>query len=176
MELARTPRAAADANNGVGLGWHVGRRLGGVWHNGQTGGYHAWVGFVPGRKVGVVVLANTAGGLPDAVGVALLRRLCGEPAEPPKPRMTVALDPETLDAYPGQYRLTPTFSITITRDRDRLYAQATGQPRLRIYPESAAKFFYKAVDAQLTFERDPAGKVASLVLHQNGMNLPAPRM
>jgi hypothetical protein len=45
-----------------------------VWHNGQTGGYHAFVGFVPG-KGGVVVLCNVALMKVDAVGFAVLKHL-----------------------------------------------------------------------------------------------------
>jgi CubicO group peptidase (beta-lactamase class C family) len=45
-----------------------------VWHNGQTGGYHAFVGFVPGRG-GVAVLCNVALMKVDDVGFAVLKRL-----------------------------------------------------------------------------------------------------
>jgi D-alanyl-D-alanine-carboxypeptidase/D-alanyl-D-alanine-endopeptidase len=45
-----------------------------IWHNGQTGGYHAFVGFVPG-KGGVAVLCNVATMKVDDVGSAVLRHL-----------------------------------------------------------------------------------------------------
>ena len=45
-----------------------------VWHNGQTGGYHAFVGFVPGRG-GVAVLCNVATMKVDDVGFAVLKYL-----------------------------------------------------------------------------------------------------
>lgn len=45
-----------------------------IWHNGQTGGYHSFVGFVPGRG-GVVVLCNVATFQVDAVGQAVLKHL-----------------------------------------------------------------------------------------------------
>jgi hypothetical protein len=41
---------------------------------------------------------------------------------------------------------------------------------LQVYPESETEFFYKGVDAQLTFERDKSGAVKSLVLHQAGLD------
>ncbi|MBB5867358.1 CubicO group peptidase (beta-lactamase class C family) [Allocatelliglobosispora scoriae] len=31
-----------------------------LWHNGGTGGFRSWVGFIPQRRAGVVVLSNTA--------------------------------------------------------------------------------------------------------------------
>jgi CubicO group peptidase (beta-lactamase class C family) len=45
-----------------------------IWHNGQTGGYHSFVGFLPGRG-GVVVLCNVATGKVDQVGFAVLKHL-----------------------------------------------------------------------------------------------------
>jgi serine-type D-Ala-D-Ala carboxypeptidase/endopeptidase len=45
-----------------------------VWHNGQTGGYHSFVGFVPGRG-GVAVLCNVAAFAVDDVGFAVLKHL-----------------------------------------------------------------------------------------------------
>lgn len=46
----------------MALGWHI-TSLGGervYWHNGATGGFRGFAGFVPGRGIGVVVLANAA--------------------------------------------------------------------------------------------------------------------
>jgi CubicO group peptidase (beta-lactamase class C family) len=45
-----------------------------VWHNGATGGYRSFVGFIPEREVAVVVLANSAKPV-DAVGVNILKVL-----------------------------------------------------------------------------------------------------
>jgi D-alanyl-D-alanine-carboxypeptidase/D-alanyl-D-alanine-endopeptidase len=45
-----------------------------LWHNGQTGGYHSFVGFVPGRG-GVVVLCNVATFDVDKVGAAVINQL-----------------------------------------------------------------------------------------------------
>lgn len=45
-----------------------------IWHNGQTGGYHAFVGFVPG-KGGVAVLCNVATMKVDDAGFAVLRHV-----------------------------------------------------------------------------------------------------
>jgi len=157
----------------VGLNWHV---LTGsvdtiVWHNGGTGGYHTFIGFRPARHVGVVVLANSTADIDD-IGFHLLDARMPLTAQ----HVAIALPPDALDAFPGEYRLAPTFSIVITREGAQLYAQATNQPRFPVYPESANDFFYRVVDAQITFNRDTTGKVTGLVLHQNGQNLPAPKV
>ena len=67
-------------------------------------------------------------------------------------------------------------TFTITRDGDSLFAQLTGQPQLEIFPASEVLFFYKAVDAQITFEPDESGRANALVLHQAGQNPRAERI
>jgi len=57
----------------------------------------------------------------------------------------------------------------ITRDGDRFMAQLGAQAAAQIYAETEKDFFYKVVDAQLTFEIDADGKVVAVVLHQNGL-------
>jgi hypothetical protein len=88
----------------------------------------------------------------------------------------MAMDPEVFDNYVGEYQLAPTFVLTITRDGSGLFAQATGQARLQLFPEGLRDFFYKAVDAQITFETDSSGRAVSLTLHQNGANVPGKRI
>jgi Domain of unknown function (DUF3471) len=86
----------------------------------------------------------------------------------PKDRVAIKVPPKTYDAYVGQYELAPGSIMSIRRDDDKLRAQLTGQPYFEVFPESETNFFYKVVDAQLTFVRDASGKVTELVLHQNG--------
>lgn len=93
----------------------------------------------------------------------------------PRERQAVQVDPTLYDAYAGEYELGPNFSLVITREGDRIFAQATGQPKLEIFPESETRFFLKAVDAQIEFVRGADGKVTGLVLHQNGRELPGKR-
>jgi hypothetical protein len=94
----------------------------------------------------------------------------------PKEHKEIKLDPKLFEGYVGQYQLAPSFILTITREGDALFAQATGQPKFQIFPESERGFFLKAVDAQITFETDSAGRATSLTLHQNGADMPAKRV
>ena len=48
-------------------------------------------------------------------------------------------------------------------------------PPFRCLRAAAIKFFYKIVEAQLTFERNADKKVTAVVLHQNGRDMRAPR-
>jgi len=99
-----------------------------------------------------------------------------EAPAPAAPRTAALADAALFDAYAGRYELAPGFVITITSENGHLMAQATGQGKFEIYPESETKFFYKVVDAQITFARNPDGSVRQLTLHQNGRDLPAKRI
>ncbi len=80
----------------------------------------------------------------------------------PKEHKEITLDAKLLDGYVGQYQLAPNFILTITREGDKLFAQATGQPKAQIFAEGDREFFYKVVDAQITFETDSSGRATSL--------------
>jgi CubicO group peptidase (beta-lactamase class C family) len=167
-------RHSFDEHRGIGLFWLTGTETSVVGHNGQTGGFHSYVAVDKKNEYAVVVLANTASMHVDAYAQAVLQTLRGKPATFELPK-TISLPAHRLDALVGTYELAPTFAITITRDGDRLLAQATGQPAFPIYPSSETKFYYRVVDAQLTFELGADGQATKLTLHQGGMNMPAPR-
>ncbi|MEA3360264.1 MAG: serine hydrolase [Thermodesulfobacteriota bacterium] len=162
----------------IGLGWHVLNKYGTeiVWHNGGTGGYHSFIGFDKKKRVGVVVLSNSTNDIDD-IGLHLLEnKYALANLEPSKGHTTIKLDPEIYGAYVGQYELAPNFIITIIREGDGLYAQATGQGKFEIYPEAKTKFFYKVVDAQIMFNLSEAGVVESLTLYQSGREMPAKKL
>jgi CubicO group peptidase (beta-lactamase class C family) len=173
--IARSHKSCFEVRKGEGaaMGWIVRGDPPVIWHNGQTGGYHSFVGFEPSKQTGVVVLSNTAGNITDELGFRLLRLLAGEKVEPLTVRMPKALTAEQLDRYAGTYQSMPSFTFIITRDGDRLLASLSGQPAARIFPESESKFFYRAVDAEITFDFGDDGKPSKLVLHQHGLRLPA---
>ena len=66
--------------------------------------------------------------------------------------------------------------MTVTREGDHLFMQATGQPKVQIFAESDRDYFLKVVDAQITFVTDSNGRATELILHQGGMNQHAKRM
>ena len=47
---------------------------------------------------------------------------------------------------------------------------------MRLYAESTTEFFAKVVDAQIGFIVDASGRAQSLVLHQNGRDVPMKRI
>jgi hypothetical protein len=81
-----------------------------------------------------------------------------------------------LDDYTGDYELSGKMIVKITRSGSQLSSQLTGQPAYRIYPSAATEFFYKGVKARISFVKEPSGKATSIVLHQNGNDITAPRV
>jgi predicted esterase len=83
-------------------------------------------------------------------------------------RKVVKVKPKLLDAYVGQYELQPNFTLTITREGDKLFGQAPGQPKVEMYPVSDTDFFVREVDAEMSFVKDDKGQVNQMILHQGG--------
>ncbi|HUR00071.1 MAG TPA: serine hydrolase [Gemmatimonadaceae bacterium] len=179
MAFAHAGRAPAG-NIGIGLNWFIAHTGADtiIWHNGGTAGYRTFVGFNPARKIGVVLLTNSGNEGADDVGFHLLDSrlpLVPKPA-PRKERTAIDVRADVLARYAGRYQLAPNFILEVTFRDGLLYAQATGQSIVRLWPESETSFFLKEVDAQVDFVRDAQGTTSGLVLHQNGQNIPGPRM
>jgi len=91
-------------------------------------------------------------------------------------KKVVTVEESVLDRYIGEYEIQPGFTITFTRDGNRLFTQATGQQKIEIYPESETRFFLKVVDAQVDFVAGDDGKVNKIILHQGGQNIEGKRI
>jgi CubicO group peptidase (beta-lactamase class C family) len=168
----------APGGGEIGLGWLITKPSEDeiVWHNGGTGGYRSFIGYDAKTRVGVVVLSNTfTGSGVDDIGMHLLDSHAPL-LPPPKEHKEITVDPKIFDGYVGQYQLAPNFILTVTREGDQLFTQATGQSKVQVFPESERDFFLKVVDAQIAFETDANGRATSLTLHQNGANVPAKRI
>jgi D-alanyl-D-alanine-carboxypeptidase/D-alanyl-D-alanine-endopeptidase len=148
-----------------------------AWHNGQTSGFHSFVGINAAKTLGVVVLSNDVGAVePLAYTLLTGERLPKPPGVPATPRIEVPIAADELESYIGRYRMSPAIEIIVRREADRLLVQLTGQAFTRVVAEAKDRFFYRIVNAQLTFERNEAGAVNAVVLHQNGRDLRAPRI
>jgi CubicO group peptidase (beta-lactamase class C family) len=183
LAAMRVRRAGGfTANAGIGIIWNLLKTSAGeiVFHNGETGGSTAFVGFDPVRGRGVVVLVNgVAEPAADDLGLHLLAGTPLMPLRPvpPAPRSwpIVALTPAQLERLTGRYRMGPQAILTVAREGDRLMAQITGQPAAPIFPSSETEFFWKMVDAQLSFVLDASGHATKAVLHQDGHDVTAER-
>lgn len=82
----------------------------------------------------------------------------------------IDLDPAVFDQYIGKYELAPNFIISIFKEAEKMFAQATGQNKVEIIPFEENKFSLVDVDAKLTFNANENGEITSLTLHQGGNN------
>ncbi|MBA4054888.1 MAG: hypothetical protein C0490_09265 [Marivirga sp.] len=291
MQLSHKNSRAEGTSPMVGLGWHItpGDKSEIVWHNGGTGGYRSFAGFIKGGDKGVVVLTNSTAGTDDigmhllnpkvplteikpSIGIKMrstidsegleagaktywelkkdqgdkydfsegqLKRLGNEYLRKGEIKKAIAVfsinteaypssantfynlaealqkegskekaienykksvvlnpgyqqaidmlkklgadvsdvtkeivvDTETLESYIGKYELAPGFILTISRENNQLKAQATGQPEFPVFPKSKNVFYYKVVEAQLTFNQNEKGVVESVTLHQGGRDI-----
>jgi serine-type D-Ala-D-Ala carboxypeptidase/endopeptidase len=177
----------------IGLGWLIystdGREI--AWHNGGTVGFRSFVGYDPKERIGVVVLSNafTPSGVDD-IGLHLLNpKLPLANPEPPKQPTEIHIDPKLLDHYAGRYQVTPNLILEITRDGDRLFAQAfvqlphnrsgdsTAAPKFELFAEGEKNFFARVTDKQIAFETGSEGRATSLILYSAGREpMPAARL
>jgi CubicO group peptidase (beta-lactamase class C family) len=76
------------------------------------------------------------------------------------------VDASAFDAYVGEYQVNARLTLTITKEGDKLFGQMTGQEKLALESVSDTRFTIPAVKANISFEKDPAGKVVGLLLSQ----------
>ena len=159
-----TAMAAMD----IGYGWHRLNRNGStvVFHNGQTAGFHAFVGFDPATGRGAVVLADGAIAIDD-----LGFNLTSKEFPATKPRLSATLDGAAVDALVGEYEL-PNVVLKFTSEgagtTKRLFAHTPGQARAELFVDSAGIYYPKDFDALARFEKNKEGVVESVLWMQGG--------
>jgi CubicO group peptidase (beta-lactamase class C family) len=146
-----------------------------VGHGGGINGFVCFMLADPQKHTLAVILNNTdrPKGSDSIFARKLLALAAGDPAETAP--VAAPLDRTAFDVCAGEYELAPGFVLKIWREGDTLYAQATNQPRIEIFPEGPYGYFLKVVEAKLHFEKGNDGKVDRLVLFQGGRELPGRR-
>jgi CubicO group peptidase (beta-lactamase class C family) len=180
LDAMLTPHVAmgGPGNAHYGFGWVISTEFGhkGISHGGGIEGFTSMNSWFPADHAYAIALDNVTSPEIGAVSRALTAILFGQKYEIPREYKAIALSGDELQKFVGQYQLAPKFIITVRRTGDQLNAQATGQPSAPIFPESGTEFFYKVVDAQLSFVQNSSGQVTGLVLHQGGRDVPAKKI
>jgi len=128
-----------------------------------------------GQGAAIMTNSDTGGPLMTEILFAIAHEY-GWPDYQPKERTEVKVDTALFREYVGRYQLAPNFILTVTQEGDHLFTQATGQPKVQVFPESDRDYFLKVVDAQITFVRDGQGRATELILHQGGQDHHAKRV
>jgi serine-type D-Ala-D-Ala carboxypeptidase/endopeptidase len=167
MKLTQEAQLARVGDN-ESLGWLI-DSAGRYWRNGSTGGFHAYVGFDPKTRRGVVLLASTATSLVDRLPEAMYKILEGSPPPPVK-----LAGPAELAAFAGNYDLSGT-TLQIIAEGKRLYLSGPGEPRHRLSPISDHQFLLEALQSIASFEKE-GGKVTRVVFGIGDRMIAAPRV
>jgi CubicO group peptidase (beta-lactamase class C family) len=180
MTPVELPANADGMKYGYGLLLFDVNRLPAVGHGGGLNGWASDLIRIPAQRVTVVVLANAlppAPGLaPQSISRALVSKLLAvEIQAAPPPAEDKSVDAKSFKDYVGRYDY-QTAVMTVTAEGDLLYAQLTDQPKNQIFPKAKDEFFWKVVDAQITFVRDDTGKVTAGRHSQGGNTFTAKKL
>lgn len=145
-------------------------------HQGGIDGFATCITRFFNDEICIIVLSNIENAPVGQISRDLAAIILGEKYEIPQVHLQTEIDPKIYDYYIGIYEIAPQFTITITREDDHLFGQATGQPKFEIYPESETKFFLKIVGAQIIFLKNEQDEITGLILYQGGRELPAKRV
>lgn len=167
MKLTQEPQLDRTGDN-ESLGWLI-DSAGRYWRNGGTGGFHAFVGFDPKNRRGVVLLASTATSVIDRLADAMYKILDGS-----APASVKLAGPAELAAFAGKYDLSGT-TLEVIAEGKRLYLSGPGEPRHRLSPISDHEFWLEALQSIAVFEKE-GDKVARVVFGVGDHMIVAPRV
>lgn len=161
-----------------GYGWSIGKRFDRqvIAHGGGIFGFSAYIARYPADRVTVIVLSNVEGAPSGEIANSLAAIVFGAPYEVPVERKEIPVAVKTLEKYVGKYQLTPQLVLSVTLENGKLLAQVSTQPKLELFAESETVFFFKTVNAQVTFVLSAQGEVTGLVFRQGGSEIPAQKI
>jgi len=187
LKAAFTPISMSDPSEknpavGYGFGWGIVELRGSpeISHNGGLPGYSSHLTRLPREKVTIVTLANTAPGgpgvEPSSLGQLAVEMYLGDKLAPRTiNKANPNVSSKAFDAITGLYDYGKAV-MRVTAEAGHAYAQLSGQPRFEIFPKSETEYFWKVVDAHVTFLKDDSGKVVKAVHYQGGSIINAPRI
>ena len=161
---------------GFGLGLVKYRGMDVISHSGGLHGFLTQLSYYAKEKTTVVMFTNTSepevNFNPENIGEAFL----WDKMDKQTSYTEISVNPAELQKYTGRYELTNVGVLTITNEKEKIYAQLGGQPRFEIFPLAEDEFFFKVVEARLKFQKDEHGGINSVTLFQNGQELKAKKL
>jgi CubicO group peptidase (beta-lactamase class C family) len=151
-----------------------------IEHGGADAGYRTYICRFPDQHFAVILLSNLGSFNPSGLSkkvadIYLSNKIKPDTTAKKIVRKEISIDTSAFYKYTGSYRISPGFILNITNEDNKLMVEAT-EWRKRLLAESDTSFFVTVIDAQFTFQNPIDGKYSRLVLHQNGQNLPAPKI
>jgi len=184
LEAAFTPVKLPEGANGppYGYGWIIGEQRGlkTISHGGGLFGFSSYLVRFPEQKLTIVALVNalpSSPGLePSQLATQVAQLVLWREMQPiTTPPVDATVTGDMLAAYVGRYDYQGAV-MTVVQDGNRLFAQLTGQEAYEIFPKSPTEFFWKVVDAQVTFVKSADGEVTHAIHRQSGIQFQAPKL
>lgn len=181
VEARKALRQGQNARVKIGLFWNnvdlYGTEV--FWHGGGTYGFSSYLAIDPKQKKGAFLVNNSG----QETGSVFLESIAFNflqnkfPIKKPvAPKTEISLSETVLQKYVGEYAIADNFSITVTREGNQLFAQATGQGKFEIFAEKEDFFFAKITPLSIEFKKDEGGKISGLIITQGGRNTPAKKV
>jgi hypothetical protein len=83
-----------------------------------------------------------------------------------------SIDARVLDDYVGRYEVSPSMTMQVTREGDKLFAERNGRPKQELTPETETVFFTPgAPRTRKIFARDGSGKVVRIIDRRDGRDI-----
>jgi CubicO group peptidase (beta-lactamase class C family) len=175
LEQAFTPGRLNDGTEiGYGSGWLVKHSPGlrRIAHGGSWVGFRSLLVRYPDQRFTVIVLSNFAEADRETLAYKIARIYLADQIVLPR---LVKVEPEVLRKYVGRYlscewvpvgatdcgdRFDPGAYFDVTLERGALWVKPWNREKVRLMPESEAKFFVDGVeDARFTFNENVRGDV-----------------
>jgi hypothetical protein len=159
---------------GLVIGDHKGLKT--VSHSGGDAGYRSHLVRFPDQQFAVAILSNLGAFNPQRLALQVADVYLADHLAPEAAKETEAeADLAAYDAYIGNYMF-PLGILNIAKEDGRLVAELADLPKLELLPESEDRFSVPDFGMTVSFQRDEAGEVTQLTVHQGGQDTPAKKI
>lgn len=175
-------------NSGEKTGYSFGLAIGKykelktISHSGGDAGFRSHLILFPDQRFAVAILSNCGsvnpGQLARQTAEVYLGNLMKQETDKEQPsEHKVAKIPSSIfEAYEGRYELEDGNILILTKEGDRLMVEHPRAPeKMRLFPESMAKFFLKTADVQVLFHPEKDGYVERLTVFAEGKTIKGKR-
>ncbi len=161
---------------GYGLVLRKYRDLSVVEHGGGLHGFISQLSRFPEEKFTAVILTNISPPEVDMNANDVAQFYFWEKMAKQPSYSAQSYAGQDLKPYEGRYDFRNGAVMTITSEKNELFAQLSGQSRFPIFPSAPDEFFWKVVEARIKFIRNEQGEVTGGHFVQNGNEIDVPKM
>lgn len=144
-----------------------------IAHSGEIDGFTSNISRFINDDISIIILSNFEQTPINRINIDLISIVFDKKYTVPEVLKPIKLSDQILKLYIGNYELQPGFVFSISFNDDKLFCQATGQPKLELTPISESEFMVKEANAKISFEKNVNQEIEKLILHQGGKQYPA---